>query len=243
MLVEQKSAVRLDFLEPVGGTKLMWLDGAKLVRARMPAIPNHFYDDKFIYGIRTDEPTFPKPSATFEHAEEMIREMHALTDGWPQLVHVWGWQFRGKDTGYPAVNVVDERIGGYNGMMRLMERAKPLNATVSLSDNYDDAYRSSPAWDEAMIARKPDGELWKSRNWTGEDSYIQGLAKYMEGPGLSVFAIRLSGTNCPGRFMWMCCRTSRSAMIGTRRILQVGFGICMRGVTGFWRSSRSMELM
>ncbi len=113
----------------------------------------------------------------------MIRRVHALTDGAPQLVHLWGWQFRGKDTGYPAVNVVDERLGGYEGMMRLMERAKPLNVTVSLSDNYDDAYRSSPAWNEAMIARKPDGELWKSREWTGEESYIQGLAKYMEGPG------------------------------------------------------------
>jgi hypothetical protein len=183
MPVDQKSQVRYDFLEPVG-RKLTWIDGAKLVRSRMPPIPNHFYDDKFIYGIRTDEPTFPKPSATFEHAEQMIREMHGLTDGWPQLVHLWGWQFRGKDTGYPAVNEVDERIGGFDGMMRLMENAKPLNATVSLSDNYDDAYRSSPAWNEEMIARKPDGELWKSRNWTGEDSYIQGLAKYMEGPGV-----------------------------------------------------------
>lgn len=184
LIVEQKSACRLDFLEPAAGAAaLHWIDGAKLVRARMPAIPNHFYDDKFIYGIRTDEPKFPKPSATFEHCEQMIRDIHALTDGSPQLVHLWGWQFRGKDTGYPAVNVVDERLGGYDGMMRLMERTKPLNTTLSLSDNYDDAYRSSPAWNEEMVARKPDGELWKSREWTGEESYIQGLAKYMEGPG------------------------------------------------------------
>ena len=184
LIVEQKSSVRLDFLEPAAGRRLTWIDGAKRVRARMPAIPSHFYDDKYIYGIRTDEPTFPQPSATFEQCEEMIREMHALTDGSPQLVHLWGWQFRGKDTGYPAVNVVDERIGGYDGMMRLMERCKQYNATVSLSDNYDDAYRSSPAWNEDMIAHRPDGDLWKSRNWTGEVSYIQGLAKYMEGPGV-----------------------------------------------------------
>jgi hypothetical protein len=172
-------------MEPAAGAAaLTWLDGAKLVRARMPEIPNHSYNDKFIYGIRTDQPTFPKPSATFEHCEEIIRNVHALTGGSPQLVHLWGWQFRGKDTGYPAVNVVDERIGGYDGMMRLMERAKPLNTTVSLSDNYDDAYRSSPEWNEDMIARRPDGGLWKSRNWTGEASYVQGMAKYMEGPGV-----------------------------------------------------------
>jgi hypothetical protein len=184
LLVEQQSACRLDFLEPkAAGERLSWLDGARLVRGRMPEIPSHFYDDKLIYGIRVDEPKFPKPSATFERCEEMIREMYALTDGTAQLVHLWGWQFRGKDTGYPAVNVVDERIGGYDGMMRLMEKMKPLNVTVSLSDNYDDAYRSSPAWNEEMIARKPDGDLWKSREWTGEESYIQGLAKYMAGPG------------------------------------------------------------
>lgn len=184
LLVGQKSACRLDFLEPASGKKLTWIEGAKFVRDRMPAIPNHFYGDKFIYGILTDEPSFPRPSATFERCEQMIREIHALTDGSPQLVHLWGWQFRGKDTGYPAVNVVDERLGGYDGMMRLKERANDLNATVSLSDNYDDAYRSSPAWDANMIARKPDGDLWKSRAWTGEESYIQGMAKYMEGPGL-----------------------------------------------------------
>src|SRR5262249_7876814 len=39
-------------------------------------------------------------------------------------------------------------------------------------------------WNPEFIARRPDGELWKSRNWTGEDSYIVGLAKYMSGPGL-----------------------------------------------------------
>ncbi len=52
------------------------------------------------------------------------------------------------------------------------------------ANRYDDAYRSSPAWNENIIARKPDGDLWKSREWTGEESYIQGLAKYMEGPGV-----------------------------------------------------------
>ncbi|HZP60026.1 MAG TPA: hypothetical protein VFB27_06835, partial [Opitutaceae bacterium] len=51
------------------------------------------------------------------------------------------------------------------------------------SDNYDDAYKSSPAWDPAIVARRPDGELWLSHNWTGEQSYIIGLAKYMAGPG------------------------------------------------------------
>jgi len=84
----------------------------------------------------------------------VIRSIHGLADGAPQLVHLWGWQFHGKDTGYPAVNIVDGCIGGYDGMMRVIERSKPLNATVSLSDNYDDVYRSSPEWNEALCDTK-----------------------------------------------------------------------------------------
>lgn len=183
LLVGQPSTCRLDFLEVHGEAEDAWLDAAKLIHSRMPEIPNHFYDDKYIYGIRCDEPLFPKPAVTFAECETKIQGVAELIDNWPQIVHLWGWQFRGKDTGYPAVNEVNERIGGYGGMMQLMESGKKYNAVVTLSDNYDDAYRSSPAWSDSIIARRPDGELWKSRNWTGETSYILGMAKYMAGPG------------------------------------------------------------
>jgi hypothetical protein len=78
---------------------------------------------------------------------------------------------------------VNKRLGGFDAFVKLQQDAREMNATVSFSDNFDDAYLSSPAWDSTLIARRPDGELWESRNWTGENSYIIGLAKYMEGPG------------------------------------------------------------
>jgi hypothetical protein len=185
LLIEQESSCRLDFIgAPDEKTQLTWLDGAKLVRSRMPAIPNHLYDNAFVYGIRCDEPSYPKPSATFEQCEQLIHQVAELTDYSSQIVHLWGWQYRGKDTGYPAVAEVNQRIGGYDGMMALMRQVKAYNCIATLSDNYDDAYRSSPAWDPKIIARRPDGELWESRNWTGENSYIIGLAKYMAGPGM-----------------------------------------------------------
>ena len=52
-----------------------WLDGAKLVRERMPAIPTHYYDDKLMYMIRNDEPKFPKPQATFAESEKIIQRV------------------------------------------------------------------------------------------------------------------------------------------------------------------------
>ncbi|PYY15972.1 MAG: hypothetical protein DMG60_16220 [Acidobacteria bacterium] len=185
LLIEQESSCRLDFLSARDDkTPLTWLDAAKLVRKRMPPIPNHLYDNAFVYGIRCDEPSYPKPSSTFEQCEQLIHQIAELTDYSPQIVHLWGWQYRGKDTGYPAVQEVNQRIGGYDAMMNLMQKANAYNCIATLSDNYDDAYRSSPEWDPKIIARRPDGELWESRNWTGENSYIIGLAKYMVGPGM-----------------------------------------------------------
>jgi len=184
LLVGQTSRCRLDFIEGSGHKALDWLDGAEVVRGRMPKIPTNYYDNKLVYGIHCDEPKWERPGGTFEQCEELIRKVAVLTDGSPQVVHLWGWQYRGKDTGYPAVREVNPRVGTYDGLLRLMGEARKVNCTVTFSDNYDDAYPSSPEWDPSIIARRPDGELWRSRNWTGEDSYIVGLAKYMKGPGV-----------------------------------------------------------
>ena len=184
LLIGQKPSCRIDFLvPPAGKDSVDWLDAARLVRSRMPERPTHYYDGKFVYGIRCDEPKFEKPSATFMECEQLIREVANLTDSSPQVAHLWGWQYRGKDTGYPAVAEVNPRIGGLDGLRHLLAEGPKHNCRVTFSDNYDDAYRSSPAWDPAIIARRPDGQLWESRNWTGENSYIIGLAKYMAGPG------------------------------------------------------------
>jgi hypothetical protein len=184
LIVGGRPLCRLDFLADLDHNGVVdWLDGAKLVRERMPQIPTHYYDDKLMYMIRNDEPSFPKPRATFAETEKIIQRVASLTGGAPQDVYLWGWQYRGKDTGYPAVAEVNKRLGGFEGFVKLQQDAVAMNATVSFSDNFDDAYQSSPAWDSNMIERRPDGELWESRNWTGENSYIIGLAKYMDGPG------------------------------------------------------------
>ena len=185
LLIEDTPSTRLDFLPVTGDPRDAWLVAGKMVRDRMPKISKALYGSRYMYGIFCDLPNRPAPPSTFTQCEKLISDIADLTDHAPQIVHLWGWQFRGKDTGYPAVNAVDERIGGHEGMMRLMARGPALNALITLSDNYDDAYRSSPAWNPNMIAWRPDGQLWKSRAWTGETSYIQGLAKYMEnGPGV-----------------------------------------------------------
>ena len=184
LLVGQRPLARLDFAADHDRNGVVdWLDGAKIVRARMPGIPTHYYDDRVPYMVHNDEPRWPEPRMTFQQTGRLIRQVAALTAYAPQDVYLWGWQYRGKDTGYPAVDQVNARLGGYEGLKALMADARTVNANVSFSDNYDDAYKSSPAWDTKYIARQPDGQLWESRDWTGETSYILGIAKYMAGPG------------------------------------------------------------
>jgi hypothetical protein len=184
LLIEQRPFARLDFAGDFDGNGAVdWLDGAKIVRDRMPPIPSHYYDDRLPYNLHIDEPRWPAPRMTFEQAGKLVGQVAMLTAYAPQDVYLWGWQFRGKDSGYPAVNEMNARAGGRTGLLKLMADGRAVNANVSFSDNYDDAYKSSPAWDTNYIARQPDDELWESRNWTGETSYILGMAKYMAGPG------------------------------------------------------------
>ncbi|HZY61232.1 MAG TPA: endo-alpha-N-acetylgalactosaminidase family protein, partial [Edaphobacter sp.] len=183
LLIEQKSSCRLDFITGSGKAAMDWLDGAKSVRKRMPPIPNPYYHDKFQYDILCDLPRPRLPVCPFPQVEERVRQLAAMIDGAPQIVQIWGWQYRGKDTGYPAVKEVDHRLGTYEDLLKLKKTCEEHNALITLSDNYDDAYKSSPAWSDDIIARRPDGKLWFSRDWTGEPSYVLGLAKYMEGPG------------------------------------------------------------
>ncbi len=44
--------------------------------------------------------------------------------------------------------------------------------TSSYHDNFDDAYRDSPRWDESLIARDSQGGLQQGGVWAGGQSYI-----------------------------------------------------------------------
>jgi hypothetical protein len=185
LLVGQMPRCRLDFFGDVDGDgSVDWVDGEKLIRQRMPPIPAHYFDDKLLYMIAGKYKLEKEPRTTFAQGEKLIRDIAMLTDYAPQVVLICGWAYDGQDTGYPAEDKVNESMGGYRALMQLINSGPAWNANVSLNTNYDDAYKGSPQWDPAIIARRPDGALWKSRDWAGEFSYIVGMAKYMQGPGV-----------------------------------------------------------
>jgi hypothetical protein len=180
LLVEQAAPCKLDFF-PVDDAATPWFSAAKLLRARMPLKPTQYFDDKLLYLIAGKQKIESEPHTTFAQSRTLIRDIARLTDYAPQVAYISGWVYDGQDTGYPSEDEVNASLGSYEELMQLMADSWRINANVSVNVNYDDAYKSSPQFDTAFIAREPDGAIWKSRAWDGEDSYIVGMAKYVLG--------------------------------------------------------------
>ncbi|MBC7330762.1 hypothetical protein H5T88_10490 [bacterium] len=158
-----------------------WISAAKLVRKKIKGKILPIYKNSLIYKIFCDIPQAELPITTFDEAKEIIKRIYHLTRGMKQIVYLVGWQYRGHDTGYPAIDKVNERLGGREGLLKLIEEARNYNAVVSFHDNYDDAYMDSPAWNEDFICRTPNGELVKGGVWAGGQSYIINPKRYVEG--------------------------------------------------------------
>jgi len=181
LIVGQTPTTRFDFFHVVN-TDQPWLAGAKLIAARMPRIPTRYYADKLLYIIAGKNKTEPQPRSTFAQSGALIANVARLTDHAPQLTYISGWVYDGQDTGYPSEDKINASLGTYDDLCALIARGQSeWNANVTINVNYDDAYKSSPIYDPAYIARRPDGAIWASRAWDGEVAYIVGMAKFMAG--------------------------------------------------------------
>lgn len=181
LIVGQTPMTRLDFFV-VTNRDQPWVDGAKLLALRMPRIPTNYYADKLLYIIAGKNKTDPTPHTTFAQSAALMAQVAQLTDRAPQLTYISGWVYDGQDTGYPSEDKVNASLGTADELRALIARGpKAWNANVTVNVNYDDAYKSSPIFDPAFIARRPDGGIWASRAWDGEVSYVVGMAKFMRG--------------------------------------------------------------
>ncbi len=180
LLVGQQPRCRFDFFACAGDAH-PWLAGARIVRERVPQTPTDYFSDRFLYIVAGKKKTELEPRTTFAQSAQLVKDIALLTDNAPQTVFISGWAYDGQDTGFPSEDKINSSLGTYDDLRSLMREGQHWNANITLNVNYDDAYRSSPLFDAAFIARRPDGQLWESRAWDGENSYIVGMAKYMEG--------------------------------------------------------------
>jgi len=83
-----------------------------------------------------------------------------------------GWNWDGHDGRYPTRFPVDQRLGGEAGLKELITAAKEMDYQVTFHDNYSDAYRISPDWDESIMIPDRQGHLVPGGVWAGGQSYF-----------------------------------------------------------------------
>ena len=136
-----------------GNGRIDWCDAAAWEGARVfPETPA--YAEVLVYKLMTDNAHEPL-KMTFDDCLDIIRRVHDVSGGLKQVVYVVGWQYTGHDTGYPSFDQVNERPGGREGLVRLMEEAGQYNCVVSVHSNVDDSYPENPGHAEALLSRAP----------------------------------------------------------------------------------------
>lgn len=179
-LLADRSSVEIG-LVPLDGADLdaAWVAAAKWLRRDLTGGPSPIYRDCLVYKVFCDSPGAGS-FTTYDDALGIIRTAHRLAPWQKQVVYLVGWQYEGHDTGYPATDVLNPRLGTIEDLRRVASGAAELGAVVSFHDNFDDAYRTSPQWDESVIAHNDSDELCAGGVWAGGQSYILACAKYAE---------------------------------------------------------------
>ncbi|HVU83474.1 MAG TPA: endo-alpha-N-acetylgalactosaminidase family protein [Puia sp.] len=162
-----------------------WIDAAKLLREKVNAVPNPYYENKTFVRAFLARKGSTSENLSFRDELERIRQFAVQTDSAACIIYLLGWQYTGHDSGYPSVDKVNESLGGYSELVNLIREAKKLNVNVSFYDNYDDSYPTHPGWDPDVICRDPQGNLMLGGAWDGEQSYLISSYKYAMKSGLN----------------------------------------------------------
>jgi len=118
---------------------------------------------------------------TFEDGLDVVKRVHHITCGVPQIVLLTGWQFEGHDSKYPSWACVNKHLKRprdetpLDSLRWLMREARQYNCLATLHINMFDAYEDSPLFDlyaaQDILARDKDGKLIVGNRWSGMDCY------------------------------------------------------------------------
>jgi hypothetical protein len=158
--------------------KVDWVDGSKMLREKINAVPNPYYQDKTFVRTFLARKGGSSENLTFDEVLDRIKKFAGQTDSAAYVMYLLGWQYSGHDSGYPSIDSVNHELGGYNSLLHLIEEAKKYNVNVTFYDNYDDSYPTHPGWDSTVICIDPSGNLLRGGAWDGEQSYLISSYKY-----------------------------------------------------------------
>ena len=116
---------------------------------------------------------------TYPQMMEIVRAIHNVADGIPQLIYLVGWQNQGHDDNYPTMDRINPRPGGRHRLLRAIDECKrDYDTTVSYHINIDDAYPESPDWGPFLhVRRERQNHAASCIRWTGSSAISGGAWK------------------------------------------------------------------
>jgi len=133
---------------------------------------NPLYHEAIIYKLWLDTLHWEKPRMTYADCLPVIQRLHRISGGVKQIIHLFGWQKRGHDTGFPCHNEFNPRLGSQKDLVQLIEQAREYNCIVSLHANFDDSYAGNSEFDPKLLSRDPAGpKVWFYNTIVNEPTY------------------------------------------------------------------------
>ncbi|MHB8216261.1 MAG: endo-alpha-N-acetylgalactosaminidase family protein [Candidatus Sulfotelmatobacter sp.] len=158
-----------------------WMEAALWHRDHMRTPSNTYEPKTFVYIVFIDwvkpvkEPPggYAPPITSFAETLEIVRAVAKVTGNAKQRVTLVGWQFTGHDTGYPALNQVNERAGGAAALRKLVKDAAEYNANIEYHINLNDAYPDNPFFDPSVLQFNREGKpyVWSYQFEGGPPDY------------------------------------------------------------------------
>ncbi|MEO6961968.1 MAG: endo-alpha-N-acetylgalactosaminidase family protein, partial [Puia sp.] len=139
--------------------------------SQLPDVPD-FIRGSITYKVFMDIPDQSQPSTTLDQLDKIVTGIHNITDGIPQIAYMVGWQYKGHDTGYPALDKWNERLGQHSEVYKKSAWYRDhLNTILSYHLNIDDAYRFNKDWDNSLMATDYDkGPMFWQMSYLKTDS-------------------------------------------------------------------------
>jgi hypothetical protein len=97
------------------------------------------------------------PSTNLAQTREMIDYIRNITDGIPQIIYLVGWQYDGHDTGYPAFDQLNPRMGTSEELYALSRYCDSMGSVLSIHCNMDDAYKGNKYFTPEIMGTDFDG--------------------------------------------------------------------------------------
>ena len=115
--------------------------------------PDELHKNSIWYKIKiNDSGNKDNPCTNLAQSKEIINYIKNITDGIPQIIYLVGWQYDGHDTGYPALDQLNPRMGTSKELYSLSGYCDSINSVLSIHANLCDAYKGNKYFSKEIMA-------------------------------------------------------------------------------------------